>query len=372
MKLGCVEDFMQDITEITNAVLFATYAGCDPEKWRLLEGVTLVNKKLGPGDLVDIDPKEDEVLLHFVFHHLPSEDAHKRFPNSAFLKGFFSIDKLPDGLDGIEELRKELAEHIHQEQEHKKEEERLAREHEDRQQKLEAERLVRLEEEKRQKEREAETAKHFMDLRGKYRVKNFKDKSPSSPLYAILLKIDDGNKLTKNDLKWLDRNSLFIVLARYYEIEASRENGDLWNVVRAGANWRKAKNPQRTLEITEDVSAGQERLNAAIMTNRGGAYRDLGHFTEAMKCAIAALKHDPNSFYVCNLLGALYYQNGEPESGDEYFQKAVELGASPQGQELELRSAMKNAEENEREIIARYLLGKDPERYKWAEYYIKG
>lgn len=109
---------------------------------------------------------------------------------------------------------------------------------------------------------------------------------------------------------------------------------------------------------------------SAVLTTRGGALRDTNALSEAEQCAMEALEHSPRDCYTYNLLGAIHFQSGHPEKGDEFFLKAQQLGAKVNAQESAMRGAMENAGKDQKRIVADYLLGKDPERYKWAEYYL--
>ena len=44
---------------------------------------------------------------------------------------------------------------------------------------------------------------HFATLKTKYQASDYKDSSPSSPLYLILRKTDLGIELTEFELNWL-------------------------------------------------------------------------------------------------------------------------------------------------------------------------
>lgn len=105
---------------------------------------------------------------------------------------------------------------------------------------------------------------------------------------------------------------------------------------------------------------------SAILTTRGGAFRDLDMLSEAKSYALRAIKIDSRSHYPYSLLGAIYYQSGEPAKGDEFFSEARERGANS-NQDKEIRSAVKNANEDSKQRIIQYLLNKDPDRYQWIK-----
>ena len=50
--------------------------------------------------------------------------------------------------------------------------------------------------------------KRFAALKSKYEVSDYKDQTPSSPLYAILQKLDKGERLEPTDVAWLEENKL--------------------------------------------------------------------------------------------------------------------------------------------------------------------
>ena len=132
-----------------------------------------------------------------------------------------------------------------------------------------------------------------------------------------------------------------------------------------------AKRPERAIEISQDFKSNDQKLNTAIQTNRGGAFRDLGRLSDALECAEKAIEFSPDSFYAYNLLGAVHYQLGDPEEGDRSFKRAIELGALPRVMEEEIKKSVKAAGKEEREQAAQYLLNKDPKKYGWARHYLK-
>lgn len=216
------------------------------------------------------------------------------------------------------------------------------------------------EEERKQTEYETDAEIAFEQLKKKYHVAGYKDSSPLSRLNRILMEIDSGNTLAEADLTWLNVEKLFPALAFYYG-----RNGKLAS---AGSNWRKAKNPQQAIDITEDAKS---RNNPVTLTMRGGAFRDLGEMDEAEKCGLKAIKLAPDDFHPYNLLAAVYYQRGLPEEGEKYFERARNLGSRPADEDNNIKSAIEMAGAGEKLRVAEYLLKKDPERYRWARKYIE-
>ena len=60
---------------------------------------------------------------------------------------------------------------------------------------------------------------------------------------------------------------------------------------------------------------------------------------------------------------------GQPALGDQHFEKAEALGASPKQQEYEIRSAIKMSTPKVREAVIVHLLAKDPIKYAWVSQY---
>jgi hypothetical protein len=232
-------------------------------------------------------------------------------------------------------------------------------------------------------EPEGETAsrQHFVALKRKYKVESFKDTSPLSPLYKILLKIESSERLNDANLSWLKLNRLggpIRIYARREAVECEnrfKATGDRWEAVKASRFWRMAKQPTKALAVTKGLTdglgAGDSKLKSAILTTRGGAFRDQRQLGDAEACGQEAIQLDQQSFYPYTLLGAVYYQKGDPQRGDEFFAAAEKLGAKPEVRDRDIRRAVSQAGEDERQIVAQYLLEKDPARYRWARKYLQ-
>jgi len=192
----------------------------------------------------------------------------------------------------------------------------------------------------------------------------------NAKLLEILKALDSDKSFSNDDEKWLSENDFENVLGRYYMNRYSVTN-DPWMAIKAGKYWRKAKEPALALEATKNINADSDKARSAILTNKGGAYRDLGKLEDAKRQAEEAIKLQPKSFYAYNLLGAIYYQEGFPETGDLHFTTAVELGSSRKAQEDMIRTAIHDSGDEEREAIAKYLLNKDPKTYSWVKVFTK-
>ena len=196
---------------------------------------------------------------------------------------------------------------------------------------------------------------------------------PSTPLYLILLRIDAGEVLQDNQIAWLENNRLSDTLAIYFQNEYQKTK-DPWKLIKASGHLRSARNPSKAIELTnyllENHGSASLKVKSAILTTRGGAFRDLQDLSTAELCAKDAIKQN-ESFQPYNLLGAIYFERGEPKQGEVYFLRALELGAQSKVQEAQMQSALKNAGQSEQRVVAQFLLQRDPAKYQWAAYYLE-
>jgi len=230
--------------------------------------------------------------------------------------------------------------------------------------------------------------KYFATLKSKYDVSDYKDKSPSSSLYAILQKLEKGERLEPTDVAWLQENKtewrqLFSgkIFITYHKIEATfyeqeyKRTGNQWNLPNASSHWRKADRPKQALKVTENLNFDkikENKLKSALLTTRGGAFRDIEELDKAEKCARQAIEYQPNSHHPYTLMGAICFERGQYSQGEYWFAEAIKRGASPRDQDAEIKRVVKNAkDENKRREVVQYLLKKDPQRYAWAKSYLK-
>lgn len=352
--------------------LMAVYAGTDQEKWKQLRKYHFLHQTFGKGLIKEFEPSEDGNLFIHVDFEIPFEGKSERlFLNSAFEQGFFSLVEPIEKSNELIEFLEEMHKLIKHEKEEIQKEELAKKAEEERQKKIQEQQRIHLEEAIKQREREEADRAFFLKLKEKYLVSACQDTSPTSPLFMNLLKLENEEILSKDDLSWLEEKGFNAPLAFYYEKKSHYSNCEEWDVVHAGKYWREAGFPQRAIDVTDSISSTNVTLNSAILVNRGGAYRDLKNLTAAEECGKKSLKLTPNSFYPYNLLGAVFYQNGDPEEGEKHFDKARQLGASPRATDAQIRNSVKLAEKEQQVIVAQYLLKKDPIKYKWAKYYLQ-
>ena len=95
--------------------------------------------------------------------------------------------------------------------------------------------------------------------------------------------------------------------ALFYEQEFGRTKS-LWHLPSASSHWRSAGQPQRALKLTEALNWEQikdKKLKSALLTTRGGAFRDVKELDETEKCARLAIEYQPQSHHPYTLMGAI-------------------------------------------------------------------
>lgn len=322
---------------------FAAFAKTDVTKWSMLIGQTIIHKIYGQGKIIDLQnsPKFHEYCLYIEF---AEETRHFKIAKLSNDDYVLSITIPHDVDDQIQAIARRIREKVQRQrvEEHQREEERQAR-------------------------------NEFIALKEKYLADGFRDCSPASPLFAVLLQIDSCDTLDDAQIDWLKEQDLLGTLAHYYQ-NMYRVLGEPWDLVKASSFWRDAKQPDRAITLTsyllERHNVQDFKLKSAILTTRGGAFRDLGSLLEAEDCALQALQVNRTSFQPHNLLGAIYFARGQPEKGEEHFETAVSLGSQAKYLEGQMKRALDSADQTARQTTAQYLLRKDPEKYRWANFYL--
>ena len=224
--------------------------------------------------------------------------------------------------------------------------------------------------------------KEFAALKVKYRIidHNF----PFEPFYAIMVKLEKEERLDPVLVVQLIQQKLLAshgriaiayhrLEARFYEEEYER-TGNKWNLPNASSHWRKADEPKSALQVTENLDFDQikeNKLKSALLTTRGGAFRDIDKLDDAQKCALKAIEYQPQSHHPYTLMGAICFERGQYSQGDDWFNKAIKRGAESEDIDSELKQVVKNAKDEKRREVVEYLLKKNPQRYAWAKAYRK-
>jgi len=228
----------------------------------------------------------------------------------------------------------------------------------------------------------------FSWLKKDYEVEHRKD-TPESRLYTILKKLEASQRLTDEEVIWLQAERLlktrlkdrdysvptriFIthhtLEAKFHESEFQRTKNH-WSLASASAHWRKAERPEHSLKLTENLNLKQikpAKLRAALLTTRGGALRDCDRRKEAEVCALGAIDHFQDSHNPYTLMGALCYDKKDYEAGDKWFEEAVKRGAKFDEQDAEIKRILRKMKGQDRKELIDHLLKKDPHRFAWAK-----
>jgi hypothetical protein len=248
--------------------------------------------------------------------------------------------------------------------------------------------------------------KHFATLKLKYDVFGYQDKSHTSLLYTILQKIELKERLEPTEFAWLQETKIKVpqptynyyswqkepkyqeknlvsgkiwisyhtIEANFYEQEFQRTDNK-WNLANASSHWRKADEPEQALQLTNNLEFDkikENKLKSALLTSRGGAFRDIQKLDNAENCARQAIEYQPKSHHPYTLMGAICFERHQYSDGEYWFQEAIKRGANPRDMDSEIKRVVKNAkDENKRREVIEYLLKKDSQRYSWAKSYLK-
>lgn len=345
---------------------FAFTAKNDVPKWEKIKQFEIFHeKKYGIGKIIGFtEEKNQDLLISIKFIN---EDEIKKFEYPSFANGIFKFSNKNEFDQEIIEIINNAKIEVEKEKVRIEEEKEKVKREIEFKRKVEEVRLAKLAEIERQKQKEAKEKAHFAQLKTKYEVSHRRETSPVSELYILLLKIDDDLELSEEEISWFEKQKLFYPLGCYFE----KNNNNFWDSINAAKYFRKATHYTKSLSVLQETKPKDEYETSVLLTVRGAVLRKLGNLDEAEDCANNSIKIRPNDFYPHNLLGAIYYQTGKYELGDDQFKTAASLGSSSKEIENQIRDVVEN---NSREMqikIAQDLLNKDPERFKWAEYYLK-
>lgn len=224
--------------------------------------------------------------------------------------------------------------------------------------------------------------KEFAALKVKYRI--IDSDFPFDPFYAIMVKLEKKERLDPVLVVQLIQQGRLAshgriaiayhrLEARFYEQEYER-TGNKWNLPNASSHWRKADEPKSALKVTENLDFDQikeNKLKSALVTTRGGAFRDIDKLDDAEKCALKAIEYQPQSHHPYTLMGAICFERSQFAEGERWFKEAIKRGAESEDIDSELKQVVKNAKDEKRREVVEYLLKKNPQRYAWAKAYRK-
>ena len=106
------------------------------------------------------------------------------------------------------------------------------------------------------------------------------------------------------------------------------------------------------------------KLNAALLTTRGGALRDIGELDKAEDCARQAIKLYQKSYHPYTLLGAICFQTGRYSEGQLWFEEARKFGAPENSEIDEILGVLKKLKDKkEKEKLLAFLENEYPSHF---------
>jgi hypothetical protein len=222
------------------------------------------------------------------------------------------------------------------------------------------------------------------ELRWEYGLKAFIKQTNYPTLMRLVRNLDKGLRISAEEFIWLstqdDENYecyLTTELAiRYHSIEAKhlvaefKRTGDPWHAVNASGHFRKCEQPGQAEQLLECIEISRvkgAKLQSALCTTHGGAKRDLRKFDMALELGSRAHELTPRDFRPCTLLGAVYYEQGNYEQGEKWYDEAVKRGFKESQVDNELKSIFSRLDRDMQIKMRNHLLSLDQERYEWAD-----
>lgn len=359
-----VEEFAK-IEKINELMYFAFVAKNDLASWKKIVNYNIFHiPKYGNGKIIefrDVKKHDLEIIIKF-----DEQDDKKKFESTSFVKGLF---KFSDDYAFDEDMCQKInfvKGKVEKEKINLKNKQEQLRKELEYKRKYEEERIERHAAIERQKQKEAQEKEEFEKLKEKYKVSYRKETSLLSKLYLNLLKINEREVLNNEEIEWLEKQRLFFPLSCYY----LNKNGDFWDLIHASKYLRKSNYCSESLNVLIKAEPKDNYERSVILTVKGATYRKMGELDSAEKNAVESIELGFKKPHPYNLLGAIYFQKGKFEEGLEYFNTAISLGSKQKEIMSEIKEVLEDQTQEGRALIAKYLLEKDPQRFKWAEYYL--
>lgn len=177
-----------------------------------------------------------------------------------------------------------------------------------------------------------------------------------------------GGRLDTAELEILRERGEHGLIASCYEREYERTR-NIWSLIKASGAWRDDDKPHAALAATECLvpQAGKmaPKLASALLTTRGGVYRDMKDFDAAEKCAREAISLNNTNRQPYNLLAAILIQQGNTTEGEKCIARAEQLGASKHEQQRTIEQALRSLDEQTRALRIKTLRQLNPQRNAW-------
>lgn len=217
-------------------------------------------------------------------------------------------------------------------------------------------------------------------LRDRYGIDVFIEQNHLHRLMNILHRVEEGNRMSYDDVLWLTTEGQGyyseVLQAAFHEREAEffaseyQRTSDPWNAVNASGHFRKCKQARKAHKLLTSIPSERQnapKLRSAIATTHGGVMRDLRRLDDALRLGSQAHTLTPKDFRPCTLLGAVNFELGHYDTGQDWYAKAIERGATERSIDDDLRGILLRSDSETRKEIQAFLLRKDPARYRWID-----
>ena len=194
---------------------------------------------------------------------------------------------------------------------------------------------------------------------------------PESPLNYVFYALENGADIDDKSIKWLGNHHLYDILCHVLHAKFIK-NGNLWDLAKACSAFRKCKNAGIVIDITKDIIITKyiNHLDliefSAILTTRGGAFRDLREYDCSINCGLEAIEYCDTRPYPFNLMGGICIDLGKYNEAYRYFEEASMRSSNTKHLDMQIKSEFNNAPYSKQESIANFLISKDPDRFSWA------
>lgn len=267
---------------------------------------------------------------------------------------------------------------------HKDEESRKAIETaEEREKERESVRKKQQEKQEQERQRLSKDPKHIaklknQNLRDKYGVCGFIEPEFLKRMMKIIRDIDSGKRLGAADVFWLETEAdsygyySYELRSAFHDTEASfhalqfKKSNDVWAAINASSHYRKCQKSKEAEVLLNKIDIKKiksARTKSAIYTTLGGVKRDLNKRTEAITLGEDAHKLISKDFRPCTLLGALHMELHDYSTGQSWYEKAIQLGASDASIYNDIRKILSRLDKVKRDEAIVYLLENYPNRY---------
>lgn len=190
----------------------------------------------------------------------------------------------------------------------------------------------------------------------KEKLKNETEKEEEY-LTSISQKTIEEQVLSEEEIKFMNTINYHDLLGNYY-YNLYLKSHNFWDLSKASSNYRKHGDYNKAIEITDGLEDAQGREDlSAVLTSRGGAFKDLKEWSRAEQCAYKALDK-AISFYPYTLLGAVNILKGNLSQAEFFFDKAIKLGAPNKSISSEISNTIKKLSEEKQEELKDFFLQK--------------